>query len=162
MKKPPSVSAGLLLFRRPNGELEVLLAHPGGPFWTKRDHGAWTVPKGLVNPEEDYLIAARREFEEEVGYRPDGPFIPLGSVRQKSGKVIHVWACEGDLDPDRTTSNVVTLEWPPGSGLRVDFPEVDQCKWFSPKEAQIKLNPAQVVLVERLESTLIGRLEQSS
>jgi predicted NUDIX family NTP pyrophosphohydrolase len=154
MSKRQNVSAGLLLFRRLDSGLEVLLAHPGGPFWSKRDSGAWTVPKGAVNPEEDYLSAARREFEEEIGFSPGGPFIPLGFVRQKAGKVIHVWACEGNLDPTKTTSNLTSVEWPLGSGRRVEFPEVDQCGWFGPAEARAKLNPAQAAFVERLEAAL--------
>lgn len=160
MKKRLNVSAGLLLFRRRGSQLEVLLAHPGGPYWARKDAGAWTVPKGLVNPAEDHLTAARREFEEEIGFSLDGPFIPLGSVRQKAGKVIHAWACEGDLDPDHTTSNVVTVEWPAGSGRRVSFPEVDQCKWFCPTVARVKLNPAQAAFIERLETALIEQPNQ--
>jgi len=156
MAKQDNVSAGLLLFRRVNGELEVLLAHPGGPFWSKKDVGAWTVPKGLIEPTEDHLAAAQREFEEEIGFRPEGPFISLGSVRQKAGKVIHAWACEGDVDPARTTSNKVSVEWPPHSGKMVEFPEIDRCQWFGPAEACTKLNPAQVEFIERLENALKG------
>jgi predicted NUDIX family NTP pyrophosphohydrolase len=155
MKKTrENVSAGLLLFRRRAGRLEVLLAHPGGPFWANRDAGAWTVPKGLAEPGEDLLSAARREFAEETGLRPDGPFLPLGDVRQKAGKVVHAWACEGDADPDRLTSNTMSVEWPPGSGKRVEFPEVDRCAWFGPTEARAKLNPAQAAFVDRLEAAL--------
>src|SRR5437764_12286531 len=99
MRKPPNVSAGLLLYRRRGGRLELLLAHPGGPFWANKDAGAWTIPKGLTEAGEDLLAAARREFAEETGLRPGGPFRPLGSVRQKAGKVVHAWACEGDADP---------------------------------------------------------------
>jgi predicted NUDIX family NTP pyrophosphohydrolase len=154
MGKSPHESAGLLLFRRRGGRLEVFLAHPGGPFWANKDAGAWTVPKGLVEPGEDPLAAAVREFAEETGLSPSGPFLPLGSVRQKSGKVVHAWAVEGDADPDRVTSNVISVEWPPGSGRRVSIPEVDRCAWFEPDEARRRLNPAQVALVERLEAAL--------
>jgi len=154
MKKSSSVSAGLLLFRRPGGRLEVFLAHPGGPFWASKDAGAWTIPKGLVEPGEDPLAAARREFEEETGLRPAGPFLPLGSVRQKAGKVVHAWAWEGDADPQTVTSNTMSVEWPPGSGRRVTFPEVDRCAWFDPAAARSKLNPAQAEFIDRLEVAL--------
>jgi predicted NUDIX family NTP pyrophosphohydrolase len=154
MKKRGGVSAGLLLFRRRAGRLEVLLAHPGGPFWVNRDAGAWTIPKGVANEGEDLLAAARREFGEETGLRPEGPFIELGSVRQKAGKVVHAWACEGDADPAALTSNTMWAEWPPGSGRRAEFPEVDRCEWFAPDEARAKLNPAQAEFVDRLEAAL--------
>jgi predicted NUDIX family NTP pyrophosphohydrolase len=154
MKKPGYVSAGILLFRRQRGELEVLLAHPGGPFWAKKDVGAWSIPKGLIEPTEDYLAAAVREFEEEVGVRPVGSFISLDTVRQKAGKVIHAWACEGDVDPASTKSNLVSIEWPEGSGRQIEFPEVDRCQWFGLAEARIKVNPAQVEFIERLKETL--------
>ena len=155
MAKRPNVSAGLLLFRR-RGGVEVFLAHPGGPFWSDRDDGAWTVPKGLVEPGEDPLAAAAREFEEETGIRPTGPYLPLGSVRLKSGKVVHAWAWEGDADPDRVTSNRMSVEWPPRSGRRVSFPEVDRCAWFDPAVARVKLNPAQAEFIDRLEAILSG------
>jgi predicted NUDIX family NTP pyrophosphohydrolase len=154
MGKAQNTSAGLLLFRRRGDRLEVLLAHPGGPFWTKRDEGAWTLPKGVMENAEDHLAAALREFKEEIGFCPEGPFIPLGSIRQKAGKVIHAWACEGDVDPTQTMSNMMSVEWPPGSGRRVEFPEVDRCAWFAPAEARIKMNPAQAAFIERLESAL--------
>jgi predicted NUDIX family NTP pyrophosphohydrolase len=150
----PKVSAGLLLFRRVSGRLEVLLAHPGGPFWTKKDVGAWTIPKGLAEQDEELLAAARREFGEETGLHPAGPFLPLGEVKQKSGKVVHAWACEGDADPTRTTSNRTKVEWPPGSGRLVEFPEIDRCAWFEPAQARIKLNPAQAEFINRLEAAL--------
>lgn len=150
----PAVSAGILLYRRRDGRLEVLLAHPGGPFWAKRDEGAWTCPKGLVDAGEDMLVAARREFAEETGCAPDGPFLPLGSVRLKSGKTVHVWACEGDLDPATSVSNSIAIEWPPGSGRRLDVPEVDRVAWFTSPAARIKLNPAQAAFVDRLEEQL--------
>ena len=148
------ISAGLLLFRRGAAGLELFLAHPGGPFWTHKDAGAWTIPKGAIEPGEDPLAAARREFEEETGVPPTGPFLPLGSIRQKAGKEIHAWAWEGDADPDRVTSNLVQTEWPRGSGRRLTFPEVDRCSWFGPEMARKKLNPAQAELISRLEAAL--------
>ena len=157
MAKRPNVSAGILLFRRTNGGLELFLAHPGGPFWEGRDANAWTIPKGVVEPDEDQLAAARREFEEETGIHLDGPFIPLGSVRQKAGKTVHAWACEGDADPARVTSNTMTTEWPRGSGRRITFPEVDRCAWFDPRTARAKINAAQAELIDRLEAALGAR-----
>jgi predicted NUDIX family NTP pyrophosphohydrolase len=150
------VSAGLLLFRRAGGRLELFLAHPGGPFWARRDAGAWTVPKGLIDPDEDPLAAARREFEEETGITPVGPFLPLGSVRQKAGKEIQAWAWEGDADADAVTSNTIEIEWPRRSGRRLTIPEVDRCGWFDEAMARIKMNPAQVELVDRLRGLLDG------
>ena len=155
--KAPNVSAGLLLFRRSgDGALELFLAHPGGPFWAHRDDGAWTIPKGALNADEPLLDAARREFEEETGLRPTGPFLPLGSIRQKAGKTVHAWAWEGDADPARVTSNVMRSEWPRGSGQWLTFPEVDRCAWFDPATARAKLNAAQAEFVERLEAVLRG------
>jgi predicted NUDIX family NTP pyrophosphohydrolase len=148
------ISAGLLLFRRGAAGLELFLAHPGGPFWTHKDAGAWTIPKGVIEPGEDPLAAARREFEEETGVTPTGPFLPLGSIRQKAGKEIHAWAWEGDADPDRVTSNLVQTEWPRGSGRWLTFPEIDRCGWFGPETARKKLNPAQAELISRLEAAL--------
>ncbi len=149
-----NVSAGLLLFRRPHGGLEVFLAHPGGPFWRGRDLGAWTIPKGLVAPGEELIDAARREFLEETGITPREPFLPLGSVRQKAGKVIHAWAWEGDADPSVIVSNTTSCEWPRGSGRTLTYPEVDRCAWFEPGAARSKLNPAQAELIERLRAAL--------
>ena len=154
MSERSGVSAGILLFRRRRGGLEVLLAHPGGPFWRGRDVGAWTIPKGLVAPGEALLDAARRELREETGLAPDGPFLPLGSVRQKAGKTVHAWACEGDADPATVTSNTTTIEWPRGSGRRITYPEVDRCGWFALEVAREKLNPAQSELLGRLEAAL--------
>jgi predicted NUDIX family NTP pyrophosphohydrolase len=156
MKKTTKVSAGLLLFRRGGAGVEVLLAHPGGPFWANKDAGAWSLPKGLIAPGEDLLATAQREFAEETGLHPAGPFLPLGSVRQKAGKVVHAWACEGDADPAQLTSNTTSAEWPPGSGKRIEFPEVDRCEWFDLAEARAKLNPAQVEFVDRLAAALAG------
>ncbi|HKU62039.1 MAG TPA: NUDIX domain-containing protein [Gemmatimonadales bacterium] len=154
MSERSGVSAGILLFRRRQGALEVLLAHPGGPFWRGRDLGAWTIPKGLVAAGEPLLDAARRELREETGLAPEGPFLPLGSIRQKAGKTVHAWACEGDADPATVTSNTTTIEWPRGSGRRITYPEVDRCGWFTIEQARQKLNPAQSELLGRLEAAL--------
>ena len=154
MAKRSNVSAGLLLFRRPRGELEVFLAHPGGPFWEDRDLGAWTVPKGLVERGEDPLATAVREFEEETRIRPEGPFVPLGSVRQKAGKLVHAWAWEGEADARRVRSNTMRVEVPRGSGRWLTFPEVDRCEWFDAERAREKINPAQAELIDRLQAAL--------
>jgi predicted NUDIX family NTP pyrophosphohydrolase len=148
------ISAGLLLFRRASAGLEVFLAHPGGPFWSHKDAGAWTIPKGVIEPGEEPLAAAIREFEEETGVRPEGPFRPLGSIRQKAGKEIHAWAWEGEADPGSVTSNMARTEWPRGSGRWLTFPEVDRCDWFDPRTAREKINPAQAELIARLEAAL--------
>lgn len=154
MAKRATVSAGLLLYRRTGVGLEVLLAHPGGPFWAHRDAGAWSIPKGLVEEGEDVLMAACREFEEETGLRPAGPFLSLGSVRQKAGKLIYAWAWQGDADPSRLTSNLMRTEWPRGSGRWLRFPEVDRCAWFGAQTAREKLNPAQTAFIDRLDAQL--------
>jgi predicted NUDIX family NTP pyrophosphohydrolase len=151
--KSAKIAAGLLLFRRVDGRLEIFLAHPGGPFWQYRDAGAWTIPKGEPNPEEDLLAAARREFEEETGIVPREPFLPLGSVRQKAGKVVHAWAWEGDADASRARSNLARAQGP-GGGVELSFPEIDRCAWFDPVTARRKINPAQVELIDRLEAGL--------
>jgi predicted NUDIX family NTP pyrophosphohydrolase len=156
MVRSSTPSAGLLLFRRTSGKLEVFLAHPGGPFWHGRDAGAWTIPKGVAEEGEDTLAAACREFEEETGILPVGPFIPLGSIRQKAGKLVHAWAWEGNADPDRITSNTMQTEWPRGSGRLLTFPEVDRCAWFDPPVARERINPAQAELIDRLELALAG------
>ncbi len=152
--KRSSVSAGLLLYRRTRGSLEVFLAHPGGPFWANRDDGAWTIPKGVVTEGEALLDGARREFEEETGIAPQPPFLPLGSIRQKAGKTVHAWAWEGDADAATISSNHSRVEWPRGSGKWLDYPEVDRCAWFDPATARAKLNPAQAELLDRLEAAL--------
>ena len=152
--KGPARSAGLLLFRHRGGVLEVFLAHPGGPFWANRDDGAWTIPKGLVNPGEDPLAAARREFAEETGADAGGAVVPLGDVRLRSGKIVCAWAVEGDVDPAAGRSNVVMIEWPPRSGRVSAYPEVDRCAWFDLETARRKIHQAQVPLLDRLVSAL--------
>jgi predicted NUDIX family NTP pyrophosphohydrolase len=150
-------SAGLLLFRRGASGLEVLLAHPGGPFWADRDDGSWSIPKGEIEAGEEALTVARREFQEETGHEPpDGVPIALATIQQKSGKVVEAWALEGDLDPAAASSNRVLVEWPPRSGRSLEIPEVDRVEWFGPAEARRKLNPAQVAFLERLEDRLDG------
>ena len=124
-------SAGLLMFRVSSGALQVLLVHPGGPFWAKKDEGAWSIPKGELAAGEAPLTAARREFEEETGCRAQGPFIPLTPITQRGGKIVQAWAVEGDCDPAQLRSNLFSLEWPPKSGKRQQFPEVDRAEWFS-------------------------------
>lgn len=144
-------SAGIVLHRRRSEQLEVLLVHPGGPFWAGRDLGAWSIPKGEHGPDEDPLAAARREFREELGAAPpDGPVLDLGEIRQKSGKVVHAWGLAGDFDPERLVSNTFPLEWPPRSGSWIDVPEVDRAQWFTLREARERINPAQAELLDRL------------
>ncbi len=153
----PVRSAGLLLFRRSSAGLEVLVVHPGGPFWARKDLGAWSLPKGEYDDDEDPAVCARREFAEELGTAPpDGELLDLGEVRLKSGKVVVAWAVEGDLDTAEIVSNTFETEWPPRSGRRQEFPEVDRAEWFGPAEARAKLNPAQAEFVDRLESLLEG------
>ena len=147
----PARSAGILLFRRPAGRLEVLLVHPGGPFWARRDEGAWSIPKGEHDDGEEPIDAARREFAEETGtVLPEGELIDLGEVRQRSGKRVSAWAAEGDLDPGSVHSNTFELEWPPRSGQLRAFPEVDKAGWFAPDDARRRLVPAQAAFVDRL------------
>jgi predicted NUDIX family NTP pyrophosphohydrolase len=148
-------SAGLLLFRRVGVELEVLLVHPGGPFWAKRDAGAWSIPKGECEAGEDPRSAAWREFSEELGSpAPDGEALELGEVRQKAGKTVVAWAIAGDLDADQITSNTFEMEWPPRSGRSQTFPEVDRAGWFGLAEARERINPAQAALLDRLSQAL--------
>ena len=153
----PKTSAGILLYKRKNNVLQVFLVHPGGPFFAKKDAGAWSVPKGEINEGEDALAAAKREFEEETGCRTEGNSIPLSPVTQKSGKVVHAWAVEGDCDARAIRSNTFTLEWPPKSGRTQDFPEVDKAGWFTVGEARRKINPAQAALLEELMYRLTTR-----
>jgi len=146
----PKRSAGLLMYRRIAGKLEVFLVHPGGPIWAAREEGAWTIPKGEYTPDEDPLAAARREFEEETGLRAKGEFFELGTVKQKSGKLVAAWAFEGDCDPDKLTSNTCEIEWPPRSGRRMEIPEVDRGRWFSIQEARKYIREEQGLLLDRL------------
>jgi predicted NUDIX family NTP pyrophosphohydrolase len=143
-------SAGILMYRRTGREPEFLLAHPGGPFWARKDDGAWTIPKGEPNPGEELLAAAQREFHEETGFTAAGPFIELGAVKQPGGKIIHAWAAEGDADPQHLTSNKFVMEWPPKSGKSATFPEVDRAGWFTSGEARRKILKGQIPLIESL------------
>lgn len=153
-------SSGILLFRRDGGRLEVLLAHPGGPFFARRDAGAWTIPKGQPDAEDDLLKVAEREFAEETGHAidtvrlVDAAPIELGTVTLGSGKVIHGWAVEGDLDPTAVSSNEFEVEWPPRSGRHGTYPEIDRVAWLTPGEARTKVHPAQAAFIDRLEAAL--------
>ncbi|HET9939498.1 MAG TPA: NUDIX domain-containing protein [Candidatus Eisenbacteria bacterium] len=148
----PRTSAGILLFRGSGPELEVLLVHPGGPFWAKKD--LWGIPKGEIHLGEDPLEAARREFEEETGFAVDGQFLPLGEVRQKSGKIVRAWAVRGDLDADAIRSNEFEVEWPPGSGRKRSYPEIDRGAWYGLDEAARRIRPEQRPLLDALVATL--------
>jgi predicted NUDIX family NTP pyrophosphohydrolase len=140
------------MYRQRDGRLEVLLVHPGGPVWARRDVGAWSIPKGEYEEGEEPFAAARREFAEELGSAlPDGEPVDLGEIRQKSGKRVRAWALAGDLDADRTQSNTFTMEWPPRSGQLQEFPEVDRAEWLTLEQARERINPAQVALLDRLE-----------
>lgn len=143
-------SAGILLFRRVGQEVQFFLVHPGGPFFAKKNTGAWTIPKGEIIPPENPLDAAIREFEEETSVRPASPFIPLDPVMQKGGKQVLCWAAEGNLDPEKVISNTFELEWPPRSGKRVSFPEIDKSGWFTLAEAKQLINERQVPLLDQL------------
>ena len=154
---PPKASAGLVLYRLAAGGLEVLLVHPGGPYWAKKDAGAWSIPKGEIDPGEDPLRAARREFAEELGSAaPDGDVIDLGEIRQRSGKLVRAFAIEGELDVATVSSNLIEIEWPPRSGRRLEIPEVDRAEWFGVEGARRAINPAQAELVDRLVATRGG------
>ena len=145
------VSAGLLMYRTTNGKLEVLLVHPGGPFWRRKDLGAWSIPKGEFPPGEEPLDATQREFHEETGCQPQAPFIPLAAVRQAGGKVISAWAFKGDWDPAQLRSDTFKLELPKASGRFHEFPEVDRAAWFDLPEARKRINPGQAALLDELE-----------
>ncbi|MFF3458300.1 NUDIX domain-containing protein [Streptomyces sp. NPDC002730] len=148
-------SAGLLLFRRRGTDIEVLIGHMGGPFWQARDEAAWSVPKGEYTPEEEPMAAARREFEEELGLAPpDGGWLPLGEARQPNGKIVTVWALEGDLDTDLVVPGTFTTEWPPGSGRMQEFPEIDRAEWLGVEAAREKLVAGQRVFLDRLSELL--------
>ena len=150
------VSAGLLMYRRTGGDLQALLVHPGGPFFRNKDEGAWSIPKGEVGPGEDPLAAAVREFGEEIGVVPTGPFLALTPVKQRGGKLVHAWAFEGDCDPSSISCNTFTIEWPPRSGRHEAFPEVDRAGFFGPDEARRKVNAGQVPLIDELERSVRG------
>jgi predicted NUDIX family NTP pyrophosphohydrolase len=150
----PRISAGLLMYRKTPQGPQVLLVHPGGPFWKNKDAGAWSIPKGEVDQGEDLLAAAQREFKEELGLDPTGPFVPLDPIKQKSGKIVHAWAFEGDCDPAACRSNTIQVPWPPGSGKWITIPEVDRAEFFALPEAKARANSAQVAFLEQLEHLL--------
>lgn len=154
MPPVPVLSAGILMFRKRAGAIEVLLVHPGGPFWRSKDAGAWSIPKGEYANGEDPLRAAQREFEEEIGTRPEGDFLPLGERRQPGGKIVGAWALEGDLDAAQIRSNLFTLEWPPKSGKIREFPEVDRAEWFSLDAAREKILKGQAGFLDQLAALL--------
>jgi predicted NUDIX family NTP pyrophosphohydrolase len=156
MPSKPKRSAGILAFRLVEGALEVLLIHPGGPFWAKKDAGSWSIPKGLNAVDEDALVAAKREFEEETSFKPIGDFIELGAFRQPSGKTISAWAIENDFDINAFRSNTFSMEWPPRSGRMPEFPEADRAQWFGVAEARRKITKGQVPIVDALERRLNG------
>lgn len=153
----PRVSAGLLMYRIQDGNLQVLLAHPGGPLFKNKDEDNWTIPKGELDPGEDMLEAAKREFEEETGIKPNGPFTALTPIKQKGGKIVHAWAFEGDCDPTKITSNNFTMEWPPKSGQQKEFPEIDRADFFDLATASLKIKAAQMPLVEECERLVLGK-----
>lgn len=142
------------MYREHAGALEVLLVHPGGPYWHDRDLGAWSIPKGHVEDGEDLLVAARREFAEETGHAVEGRFVDLGSTRLKSGKTVHAWACQGDLDAETCKSNFCRMPYPPRSGKWITVPEVDRAAWFALEQAKQKINAGQVPLLERLQAAV--------
>ncbi len=154
----PKRSAGILLYRRSGDDVEVLLVHPGGPFWAKKDLGAWSIPKGEYDQGDDPLETALRELEEETGHRlGDQDLLELGTIRQRSGKVLSAWAAPGDLDAETITSNTFTIEWPPRSGSQREFPEVDRAEWFDVPTAREKVLAAQAELIDRLLNALAER-----
>jgi predicted NUDIX family NTP pyrophosphohydrolase len=154
-REVPAESAGLLLYRLRDGKPEVLLVHPGGPFWKRRDAGAWSIPKGEIEDREAAVDVARREFKEELGQdAPSGELVPIGSVHQAGGKVVHAWTVPGDLDVGRIASITFTMEWPPRSGKLQEFPEVDMAEWFGIDAAREKMLPAQTVFLDRLAEML--------
>jgi predicted NUDIX family NTP pyrophosphohydrolase len=143
-------SAGILLYRRRQKKLEVFLVHPGGPFWKNKDLGAWSIPKGEFQDDEDPLKAAIREFQEETGTLLKGNFIPLATIKQKSGKKVQAWSVEGDIEASTIKSNFITIDWPPKSGKQINIPEVDRGEWFNVSTAREKINPAQALLIDEL------------
>jgi predicted NUDIX family NTP pyrophosphohydrolase len=152
---PRRESAGILLWRRAGDSFEVLIGHPGGPYFVRKDAGHWSLPKGEIEPGEQPIDVARREFEEETGHPvPDGPMLELGEIRQKGGKFVVAWAVQGDLDPSEATSNTFEVEWPPGSGTLRAFPEIDRVAWFALDEARRTIKPTQIPFIDRLEAAL--------
>jgi predicted NUDIX family NTP pyrophosphohydrolase len=156
----PRLSAGLLLYRIRRRAIEVLLAHPGGPLFQKKDEGHWSIPKGEPDEGEDLLVAAQREFEEETGQKPAGPFLPLHPIQQKGGKIVHAWACQGDCDVNDCKSNTFTMEWPPKSGEHREFPEIDRVEFFDLPTARCKIKATQAPLLDELETSL-GRVRET-
>jgi len=156
----PKNSAGLLIYRFRDGELEVFLVHPGGPFWAKKDLGAWSIPKGEFEPGEDPLQTARREFQEETGCVVEGPFRRLTPIKQGGGKVVHAWASEGDCNEAAIMSNTFSIEWPPHSGKSQEFPEVDRASWMGIETAKQKILKGQVPLIDQLRTSLINNSKQ--
>ena len=152
----PKISAGILLYRLNNSDPEVLLVHPGGPFWVKKNMGSWSIPKGEIEPEEDLLEAAIRETKEETGIKSKGKFIALSPLKQKSGKIIHAWALQGNFDPLDLKSNSFEMIWPPKSGKNNVFPEIDKAAWFPLKEAKLRIVPGQIPFITELEN-LVNR-----
>jgi predicted NUDIX family NTP pyrophosphohydrolase len=150
----PKTSAGLMVYRIREGRLEIFLVHPGGPFWARKDAGAWSIPKGEFVQPEDPLEAARREFQEETGHEIDGTFLPLEPIKQAGGKAVYAWAVQGDIDPERIQSNTFTMEWPKGSGRQKEFPEVDRAEWFEVEEARRRILPGQAAFLDELVDLL--------
>jgi predicted NUDIX family NTP pyrophosphohydrolase len=150
----PKRSAGLLMFRRRDAKLQVFLVHPGGPFWKNKDAGAWSIPKGEYAEGDDPLEAAKREFQEETGFKPQGQFVELGQAKQSGGKVVSVWAFQGDCSPEDVRSNTFSMEWPPESGRQQEFPEVDRADWFPLDEAHTRILKGQAVFLDRLRDSL--------
>lgn len=148
------------MYKIVDGELQVLLAHPGGPRWKNKDAGIWSIPKGELRENEDPLLTAIREFKEETGFEPKEPFIYLGRIVQKSGKLVDAWAFEGDADTSRAKSNTFLMEWPPNSGIKQEFPEIDRVEFFTVKEALLRINPAQAPLILELEKIVQDRLKK--
>ncbi len=148
------VSAGILMYRKRNGQIQIFLVHPGGPLWVNKDSGSWSIPKGEIDPGEELLSAAKREFEEETGFKVSGTFVPLSLVKLKSGKTVRAWAVEGDCDPGAIRSNTFSMEWPPRSGRQKEFSEIDRAGWFGIAEAKEKINNGQIPLIEDLEEIL--------
>ena len=158
---PQVTSAGLLMYRIHDGQLQFLLVHPGGPFFRNKDNGAWTIPKGEVNGKDGLLETAQREFQEELGQTPAGPFTELAPIKQKGGKVVHAWLLQGDCDPGAVVSNTFTIEWPPKSGKQTEFPEVDQACFFDASTAREKVNPAQIPLIDEAERLISLQSQES-